>query len=60
MTNTTEHEFKRPRDLACLFELSPGEPVEGLEGAWKLLRRRGGSAPAGGPLLQRCSTADDR
>lgn len=32
MTNAAKHEFKRPKDLACLFELSPREAAAGTRG----------------------------
>lgn len=54
MINAAKHEFKCPKDLACLFELSPGEAAAGTRECESC-----SGAPAGGPLLQRRSIGDD-
>lgn len=46
MRNAADLEFKRPKDLACLVEISPGEAAEGTRGRESC---SGGGAPLQSP-----------
>lgn len=59
MINAADVEFKRPKDLACLAEISPGEAAIGTRGRESCSGGRRSSAPAGGLLLPRRSIGDD-
>lgn len=47
--NATEAELKRPKDLACLIETSPGMPPKGQEGMKAVQGGAAAAPPAGGP-----------